>query len=76
MRIYIKEKGGKHLTVRLPGRLALRFIGLAAKRCGGGERGDEVKALIKGFKQAKKVWGHLAIVEVREKDGDEVTITL
>lgn len=75
MKIHIKEKGGVNLTIPLPTGLALRFMGFAAKHCGE-EGGDEIKALIKGLKQAKKVWGHLTIVEVKEKDGDEVTITL
>lgn len=76
MKIHIKEKGGVNLTIPLPTGLALRFMGFASKHCGDEEDGDEIKALIKGLKQAKKVWGHLTIVEVKEKDGDEVTITL
>lgn len=76
MKIHIKEKGGVNLTIPLPTGLALRFMGIAAKHCGEEEDGKELKVLINGLKQAKKVWGHLTIVEVKEKDGDEVTITL
>lgn len=76
MKIHIKGKDGKNLIIPLPTGLALRFMGFAAKHCGEEEDGKELKALINGLKQAKKVWGHLTIVEVKEKNGDEVTITL
>ena len=76
MKIHIKEKGGVNLTIPLPTGLALRFMGIAAKHCGEEEDGKELKALINGLKQAKKVWRHLTKVEEKEKDSDEETITL
>ena len=35
-----------------------------------------LKELAKAIKEAKKLWGHLTIVEVHSSNGDEVTITL
>ena len=74
MKVHIKEKGGRRLTPPLPAGLALRFMAFAAGRRGQGAR--EIKAVMRGLKQAKKVWGHLAVVEIKDKDGDEVVITL
>lgn len=74
MKVHIKEEGGRRFTLPLPAGLALRFMGFAAGRRG--EAGREIKAVMRGLKQAKKVWGHLAVVEIKDKDGDEVVITL
>lgn len=37
---------------------------------------EDVKKLVSGLKEAKKVWGHLKIVEIISSDGEELTITL
>ena len=85
MKIHIKS-GGKEFTIPVPLSLALKF--LSKGNISKGEAGIEVteeqaeeykkelKKLARGIREARKQWGHLVIVEVKGKDGDEVTITL
>ena len=81
MKIHVKS-GGRSFTIPAPLSLAMKFI---SKGKGGVEEKSEaeseeereqLKKLAQGLRQAKKVWGNLAIVEVYSADGDEVIITL
>lgn len=77
MKIKIRSSDGKGFSIAVPFRVAMWFI----SRKNGDKSAEEIsredlKKLAEAVKQAKKVWGHLTIVEVKEKDGDEVTITL
>ena len=85
MRIHVKSDG-KEFTIPAPLSLAIKVLskgGVPKSEAGieiteeqAEEYKRELKKLAKGIREAKKVWGHLVIVEVKEKDGDEVIITL
>jgi len=81
MRIYIKEKEGKKFTIHVPLWLAQFFLervaGWAMKKHGKYEEIKDIdfKQLSKAFKELKPYKG-LKLVEVKEKDGDEITIII
>lgn len=85
MKIHIKSDG-KEFTIPAPLSLAIKFLskgsisnseaGIEITEEQAEEYKKELKKLARGIREARKQWGHLVIVEVKGKDGDEVTITL
>ena len=72
MRITVVTDESKKIVLHVPLWLGLRFALHMTPQNGR----EEMRALIRGLKAAKKQWGHLKIVEVISSDGDVVEITL
>ena len=85
MKIHIKSDG-KEFIIPAPLSLAIKFLskgsisnskaGIEITEEQAEEYKKELKKLARGIREARKLWGHLVIGEVKGKDGDEVAITL
>ena len=74
MKCRIRKSGKIGVTIPLPARIALRVL---FSDCSYNELPrSELKNIFCSLKAAKKIWGHLTVLEIHSSDGYEVTLTL
>ena len=79
MKVHIGKEKGIGFSIRLPAALVLRFL---LKETDEKEEKkvkispEERRAIVRGLREAKRVWGRLEILRVRSEDGWVVAVTL
>lgn len=79
MKVHIGKEKGIGFSIRLPAALVLRFL---LKETDEKEEKkvkispEERRAIVRGLREAKRVWGRLEILRACSKDGWVVTVTL
>lgn len=79
MKVHIGKEKGIVFSIRLPAALVLRFL---LKETDEKEEKkvkispEERRAIVRGLREAKRVWGRLEILRACSKDGWVVAVTL
>ena len=79
MKVHIGKEKGIGFSIRLPAALVLRFL---LKETDENEEKkvkispEERRAIVRGLREAKRVWGRLEILRAFSKDGWVVAVTL
>lgn len=79
MKVHIGKEKGIGFSIRLPAALVLRFL---LKETDEKEEKkvkispEERRAIVRGLREAKRVWGRLEILRACSKDGWVVAVTL
>lgn len=79
MKVHIGKEKGIGFSIRLPAALAVHFL-LKAMDEKKEEKAkiphEERRAIVRGLREAKRVWGRLEILRACSKDGWVVAVTL
>lgn len=79
MKVHIGKEKGIGFSIRLPAALVVRFL---LKETDEKEEKkvkispEERRAIVRGLREAKRVWGRLEILRACSKDGWVVAVTL
>ena len=79
MKVHIGKEKGIGFSIRLPAALVVRF--LLKEADGDGEEKAKIppevrRAIVRGLREAKRVWGRLEILRACSKYGWVVAVTL